>query len=471
VSVLGVLFIATFVCFLVVATSAFFVGIHFEDFLGPLQPHCSNLLQTLNLDFTIPQNPIASVLAILNSGNARIISETPRSASACTLNWKQVDPHFPKYQFGTFRQLSVKMQGFNMGRYHPPESLDKSLAEKPSSGFNRNRDGKSTQSTGPPTIRFEMPFAIWCTNCKPETIIGQGVRFNAQKTKVGNYYSTPIWGFRMRHVTCGGTIEIRTDPQAGDYIVQEGARKRDYGDAGEDPKQTLLGEVVTAEDKAKRAADPFASLEGRVDQKEQARKDGWWVEKIQEHKDRDWDDVWTANRRLRQTFRTKRKILEAKDKDREEIADRMGLHIDVLDEIAEDGQRAALMHFGESEESTNRNVTINASRPLFAENDSKYGSTTQELKTKAQKKAATTKAILQQNIKGNTRVAIDPFVVDTPRTSSRGTLLAGVKRKRSNNTDDLNEQQISQSGYLSPLLEDVAARQAPLVSYSSSDGD
>ena len=28
-------------------------------------------------------------------------------------------------------------------------------------------------------MRFELPFAVWCQHCKPEAIVGQGVRFNA----------------------------------------------------------------------------------------------------------------------------------------------------------------------------------------------------------------------------------------------------------------------------------------------------
>ena len=40
------------------------------------------------------------------------------------------------------------------------------------------------------TIRFEMPFNVRCGAC--EHMIAKGVRFNAEKRKVGNYYSTPI---------------------------------------------------------------------------------------------------------------------------------------------------------------------------------------------------------------------------------------------------------------------------------------
>src|SRR2546430_5721630 len=97
----------------------------------------------------------------------------------------------------------------DMGRYVPPEyegttSANK-LAGKHALGA---RARKSSQ--GILTVRFEMPFAIWCTTCPQPTIIGQGVRFNAEKKKVGAYYSTPIYSFRMKHSICGGWIEIQT---------------------------------------------------------------------------------------------------------------------------------------------------------------------------------------------------------------------------------------------------------------------
>lgn len=38
--------------------------------------------------------------------------------------------------------------------------------------------------------RFEMPYNIWCGGC--ESMIAKGVRFNAEKKQVGNYYSTKV---------------------------------------------------------------------------------------------------------------------------------------------------------------------------------------------------------------------------------------------------------------------------------------
>ena len=40
-----------------------------------------------------------------------------------------------------------------------------------------------------------------------------GVRYNAEKKKVGNYYTTPIYKFRMKCHLCDNYIEIETDPK------------------------------------------------------------------------------------------------------------------------------------------------------------------------------------------------------------------------------------------------------------------
>jgi len=37
-------------------------------------------------------------------------------------------------------------------------------------------------------------------------------RYNAEKTKVGMYYSTPVYQFRMKCHLCDNHIEMKTDP-------------------------------------------------------------------------------------------------------------------------------------------------------------------------------------------------------------------------------------------------------------------
>ena len=63
-----------------------------------------------------------------------------------------------------------------------------------------------------------MPYNIWCDGCnKP---IGMGVRYNAEKSKIGNYYTTPIYKFRMKCHLCDQHFEIKTDPAVSrNYIL------------------------------------------------------------------------------------------------------------------------------------------------------------------------------------------------------------------------------------------------------------
>ncbi|KAF2766659.1 DUF572-domain-containing protein, partial [Teratosphaeria nubilosa] len=166
------------------------------------------------------------------------------------------------------------MQGFNMGR---------------APNFS-NRTGKPPPGTlkdGKQTVRFEMPYAVWCHGCKPYAIIGQGVRFNAEKKKVGYYYSTPIWSFRMQHPACGQFIEIRTDPKKTAYVVHEGGKARDYGEdkvkEGEDGVP-----ILTAAEREARRQDAFAELEGKADEKAQAKENTRRIEELYQSRERDW---------------------------------------------------------------------------------------------------------------------------------------------------------------------------------------
>ncbi len=56
-----------------------------------------------------------------------------------------------------------------------------------------------------------MPYNIWCGGCGSH--VGMGVRYNAEKTTVGKYYSTPIFKFRMKCHLCDNHFEIQTDPK------------------------------------------------------------------------------------------------------------------------------------------------------------------------------------------------------------------------------------------------------------------
>ncbi|KAI1458724.1 DUF455 domain protein [Annulohypoxylon moriforme] len=342
------------------------------------------------------------------------------------------------------------MQGFNMGRYVPPD------VEGTTSGnaLHKKRPPGISQD-GTQTVRFEMPFAIWCLHCenadpnkaaasgvrgkgKP-TIIGQGVRFNATKRKVGNYHSTPIFAFRMRHVECGGAIEIRTDPKNTAYVVVEGARKRDVGDDNDTPASSILGPILTDKEKETLRTDAFAKLEKTIADRKVLEDAKYRIGELEDESARKWEDPYERNKRLRDAFRVGRKERERDALRTEELQDRMSLGIELLAANEEDARRAALVDFGpaangEAEGEMGRKALA---KPLFglgtnAKEDGKSVKGKSK-RLKSEVAAAQMRESLVSEIVGNTRVAQDPFLSldrgngEVAKSSPR---IMGIKRKR-----------------------------------------
>lgn len=317
-----------------------------------------------------------------------------------------------------------------MGRYVPPD------VEGTTSGNRLHRKhalgarASKLASHGALTVRFEMPFAVWCNHCPKPTIIGQGVRFNSEKKKVGNYYSTPIYSFRMRHADCGGAIEIRTDPQNTAYVVTEGGKKRDTGE-----DKACEGQIVTLTDKERDQlrGNAFAKLEKTIEDKQQLAATKRRIEELADASTRLWEDPYEQNRKLRRTFRVGRKEREKEAKSTEDLRDRMSLGIVLLPSSEEDAKRAALMDFGHVANDEHKGKAL--SRPLFDTSRSKQqaSASTGRKKLKSEIAATQMRESLVSEIVGNTRAAQDPFL-----TSVRGDgeawkaslRIPGIKRKR-----------------------------------------
>ncbi|PKS12877.1 hypothetical protein jhhlp_000217 [Lomentospora prolificans] len=327
------------------------------------------------------------------------------------------------------------MQGFNMGRYVPPDQ------EGLTSG--NALHGKSRRKPGGgQTVRFEMPFAIWCTSCPRPTIIGQGVRFNAEKRRVGNYFSTPIWSFTFRHAECGGEIEMRTDPKNTAYVVERGARKRE---TAEDEARDGDTVVLSAEEREKLRQNAFAGLEKTIEDREQLSMAAERLADLEDASARAWDDPYRRNQALRKTFRQERKKLEKEGLATEALKDRMSLAIDLLPSTEMDAMRASLVDFGTSSHSEPQNKAL--AKPLFTQksntkqqpgcrNDSRQ-SKDWGRKLKSEMLATKRKESLVSEIIGNTRVAKgDPFIDGRKAfEASSAVRLAGVKRKKSPSED------------------------------------
>lgn len=285
-----------------------------------------------------------------------------------------------------------------------------------------------------------MPFAIWCTTCKPhETIIGQGVRFNAEKKKIGNYYSTPIYSFRMKHTACGGWIEIRTDPENTAYVVHEGARKRDTGDDREiQPGEIAIRLPGDSQDPAEK--DPFAKLEGKTEDKRRSQSESGRILELQERQARDWDDPYAQSRRLRKTFRTERKGLETLEASRDSIKEKMSLGIDIVDETEEDRQRAGFIDFGDDQNFAEARASqMMRAKPMFEQSCPRAPSEAMKrdrIGGSQRRKNADDTAhrirSLRQELTGNTRVAVDPFLHEP--ADNENSWKTGMKRKKVSST-------------------------------------
>nr|KAF6480803.1 hypothetical protein HJG59_010620 [Molossus molossus] len=144
-----------------------------------------------------------------------------------------------------------------VNKYYPPDFNPEkhgSLNRYHKSHPLRERARKLSQ--GILIIRFEMPYNIWCDGCKNH--IGMGVRYNAEKKKVGNYYTTPIYRFRMKCHLCINYIEMQTDPANCDYVIVSGAQRKEERWDMADNEQVLTTEH---EKKQKLETDAMFRLE------------------------------------------------------------------------------------------------------------------------------------------------------------------------------------------------------------------
>ncbi|KAI1163435.1 hypothetical protein F5B18DRAFT_620141 [Nemania serpens] len=369
------------------------------------------------------------------------------------------------------------MQGFNMGRYVPPDVegtiSGNALNKKHALGARASK----LRSEGILVVRFEMPFAVWCGTCPKPTIIGQGVRFNAEKKKVGAYYSTPIWSFRMRHTDCGGAIEIRTDPASAEYVVTEGGKRRDTGDDKDDSLVSSgAAPILTEKEKEGLRHDAFARLEKTIEDRGVLIERSHRIAELEDASHRTWEDPYAQNRRLRAAFRAGRKARERDATNTEALQARMSLGIDIAPATEEDARRAALVDFGiaaalrsfEGGDSGDDRATKPKAkvkdpaltRPLFGTTvpsgsratlethggavNPKFAEQKSKHHLRSEIKAARARESLASTVTRNTRASQDPFLVSAislseSRTVGRGgedTLtktaarIQGIKRKR-----------------------------------------
>lgn len=221
-------------------------------------------------------------------------------------------------------------------------------------------------------VRFELPYNIWCLGCNNH--IGQGVRYNAEKKKVGNYYSTPIMNFRMKCHLCDNYIEIQTDPKNSAYVVVSGARKKMEEWKAED---TEVIQLQDKEVKEKLENDPMYRLEHGIKDKKVIDASAPKLTQLQTLNDSQWSDPYTKSQQLRKQFRQEKKRTKTELDASEKIRDNYSLGIPLLPETSSDLVGAKSISYAKSHLLEKKRLET-AVAPLFPAAKKKKGNSSSD---------------------------------------------------------------------------------------------
>jgi Saf4/Yju2 protein len=120
------------------------------------------------------------------------------------------------------------------GYYLPAEYFESGAYKKKSKNqFSGSKGHNQYEVNG--VVRFELPYDGFCLGCGAH--VSRGTRFNAEKIKKGNYFSTVIWEFKMKCRICAKQeFIIKTNPkeQAFDYVdgIHKQLKDFDTSEAG-----------------------------------------------------------------------------------------------------------------------------------------------------------------------------------------------------------------------------------------------
>lgn len=224
-----------------------------------------------------------------------------------------------------FRRTMGERKGTNL--YYPPDydprvgGLNKFL------GTHALRERARKLHMGILIVRFEMPYNIWCDGCGNH--VGMGVRYNAEKKKIGMYYSTPLYQFRMKCHLCDNHFEIKTDPAVSiivfvspllacllhlvtwikkkylfaqnlDYVIVSGAKRQENR---WDPKENEQVVPETKEVSYRLYDDAMYKLEHGIEDKKIAKSKDSSLESAIALNNATWKDDYSSNCALRSAFR------------------------------------------------------------------------------------------------------------------------------------------------------------------------
>jgi len=301
----------------------------------------------------------------------------------------------------------VERKGQNF--YYPPDfNPDKHKNLNNYHGVHALRERANKIDQGIIIIRFEMPYNIWCGSnaedpdpnikgCRKH--IGMGVRYNAEKTKLGMYYTTPIYQFKMTCHLCMNPIIIKTDPGNMDYVITSGARRVEQR---WDP--TGNGQVVPDDKRVGRklADDAMFKLEHVTGDKGKQTDSAPRIAQMYKIADRVKDD-YLANRMLRDQFRTAKKERAEAAATAEKLRVKAGVDIDIVAERETDIRMARLLSLQAHCDAEDRQTSARdgiEDKDIFSPSNHKIAENKKELALHTLQKAAGSKQSQMLKSKG-----------------------------------------------------------------------
>ncbi|KAK0175692.1 hypothetical protein PV327_009422 [Microctonus hyperodae] len=220
--------------------------------------------------------------------------------------------------------------------YYPPDYDPRAGGLNKFKGTHALRERARKLHMGILIIRFEMPFNIWCNGCGNH--IGMGVRYNAEKKKIGMYYSTPLYQFRMKCHLCNNHFEIKTDPANLTYVIESGARRQENR---WDPKENEQVVPETKELSRRLYDDSMYKLEYGMDDKKKARGQESTLNRLIATNNAQWKDDYALNCAMRRSFRMKKQS-EQQEKNLPMLKN-SGIKINLVEEHDDDVKLARIL--------------------------------------------------------------------------------------------------------------------------------
>jgi coiled-coil domain-containing protein 130 len=228
------------------------------------------------------------------------------------------------------------------GYYAPPEYYESGAYKKQSvSQFNENSKGNN-QYLKQGVVRFELPYDGFCQGCGEH--VGKGTRFNAKKSKVGSYFTSPIYKFIMTCRVCSkNEFVIQTNPKEKCFDYVEGIHKQvqefdtsEAGTAGVIDTEYGNKLVPTMTSTSQAHDDTLSRMESVASGARKTMTEREQLESLMNVNNRTFSNDAGSNAAIRSTFRADRKKRKRRLQDGQALGWNEGMELaeETVDDVA-----------------------------------------------------------------------------------------------------------------------------------------